>query len=473
MSIICRDIDTEIFKYLNISDKKNMSKINKYYNNFVKKQIGNIYDFYKIIDTIKFDYTQYTGTHLTFFKSCIFGKIDVCEYLLNTGKYNINIDNEFAFRLICEHHVDMIPWILPQVKHIYAHIKHHGVLYSSSLNYDFNAMKNILNIVDIAAINSDEMHTIFLNKNMSLDKIKYFCEHISVSLFMNHHIFDIICARNDMDILQYVYKKFPCVVSVEAFENACLKNNVEVFKWLLSIRNDFDITVNNNYLYKKTCYYGNIEFFQLLLNIYDPFSSSFYEDCFKNAIDGNKPEMVKFLYSIKPDINIHKGDGMYLHSAIQNNNNYETIRVLFELNSVNNFDADSRRYLLKNVYRDNDLNLIETLINSKSVNINAFINYAIKDKNKMEHILKNIKLFDITKTKILKNLIDKSYELFNYFLLILGKIDITKIKHKKIVALCKHDINLALLLPKYDNRLSFIIENNKIIRYAISHNIED
>lgn len=117
--------------------------------------------------------------------------------------------------------------------------------------------------------------------------------------------------------------------------------------------------------------------------------------------------------------------------------------------------------------------MIETLINSKSVNINAFINYAIKDKNKMEHILKNIKLFDITKTKILKNLIDKSYELFNYFLLILGKIDITKIKHKKIVALCKHDINLALLLPKYDNRLSFIIENNKIIRYAISHNIED
>jgi len=107
-----------------------------------------------------------------------------------------------------------------------------------------------------------------------------------------------------------------------------------ILKWLLEIKPDINISVNNEQAFYTACYHGSIEVAKWLLEIKPNINISinndyiFRECC--NGIESNYTT-IKWLLEIKPDINIEANN----HNAFKNACEYDAIEIANFLISLN------------------------------------------------------------------------------------------------------------------------------------------
>jgi len=89
------------------------------------------------------------------------------------------------------------------------------------------------------------------------------------------------------------------------FNWACSNGELEIAKWLVSVKPDIDISENNENAFNKACEYGYLELAKWLLLVKPDINISVdNEKAFCGACENNELEVAQWLLSVKPDINI-------------------------------------------------------------------------------------------------------------------------------------------------------------------------
>lgn len=96
-----------------------------------------------------------------------------------------------------------------------------------------------------------------------------------------------------------------CHCNEFAFCTACCFGHTEVAKWLLCVKPDINISVNNDATFRVTCQYGCLSTAQWLLSLKPDIDISAGRDfAFRLACTNGHIETARWLLSVKPDINI-------------------------------------------------------------------------------------------------------------------------------------------------------------------------
>jgi hypothetical protein len=96
-----------------------------------------------------------------------------------------------------------------------------------------------------------------------------------------------------------------CLCKEFAFCNACCFGHTSVAKWLLSVKPEIDISVNNDAVFRVACQYGNLSTAQWLLSVKPDINISAGHDfAFRFACTNGHLETARWLLSVKPDIDI-------------------------------------------------------------------------------------------------------------------------------------------------------------------------
>jgi ankyrin repeat protein len=105
-----------------------------------------------------------------------------------------------------------------------------------------------------------------------------------------------------------------------------------ILKWLFEIKPDINISANNDLAFYYACYYGSIEIAKWLLEIKPDINISVDNDyIFRECCHNNNLTIIKWLLEIKPNINIEANN----HGAFKNaceNNAIEIANFLISLN---------------------------------------------------------------------------------------------------------------------------------------------
>ena len=89
----------------------------------------------------------------------------------------------------------------------------------------------------------------------------------------------------------------------------CKNGNIEIAKFLFQIKPDINISINEEEIFRQACKNGNIEIAKFLFQIKPDINISINEEeIFKQACYNGNIEIAKWLLQIKPDINISIND---------------------------------------------------------------------------------------------------------------------------------------------------------------------
>lgn len=149
-------------------------------------------------------------------------------------------------------------------------------------------------------------------KQGNIDIIKWLLEEkqdINI-IISNEFAFMTACSNGYLEIAQFIYEKYKIMNYKSekyelAFINSCRSNNIELPKWLLTIKPDINISIGDEWAFRNACTFGKLDIAKWLLQIkpnIDIVIRNNYSFCF-SCIE-NQIEIVKWLLEIKPDIYI-------------------------------------------------------------------------------------------------------------------------------------------------------------------------
>ena len=194
------------------------------------------------------------------------------------------------------------------------------------------------------------MNRAFLDlcKKGNLEEIKkFYFNSPTINIFIfadSYYAFLISCEYGHLDVAKWLLKVKPDInISVNnecAFRYACVNGHLEVAKWLLKIKPDINISANNEFAFIHSCEYGHLEIAKWLLEVKPDINISAKNDLvFQIVCQEGYLDVAKWLLEVKPDINIYNIIEDYCNDEIKkwlkslkncnNNNNYfkETIEI--------------------------------------------------------------------------------------------------------------------------------------------------
>ena len=264
-------------------------------------------------------------------------------------------------------------------------------------NYkSINILKETILICALKSGNKDLVN--YLLKNTDVD--------INCSDIYNNTALNLVCGLGYIDQLQILLDKGVDINKNQynGFISACKNGNIEIINKLLEydVKTNY-VDENNKSGFMHACINGNLELVNLLLNKDNNFKNNtnnknvtpLMYSCLENQID-----VVKLL--IKNGVNINKcdNDGLNALDYACNKNNINLVKLLLEkninksknviLNCINNKLEEISILLLESGYDDkfenlllkgcknNLYNLVNYLINKKSINLNYYKHDFIK-----------------------------------------------------------------------------------------------
>ena len=127
--------------------------------------------------------------------------------------------------------------------------------------------------------------------------------------FINNVGFNWACSNGELEIAKWLVSVKPDIYISEnnenAFNKACEYGYLELAKWLLLVKPDINISVDNEKAFRYACINGKLIVAQWLLSIKPDINISVEDEyAFCGACENNELEVAQWLLSVKPDINI-------------------------------------------------------------------------------------------------------------------------------------------------------------------------
>ena len=319
MWIIYKDIDLYFIDLLydanEIDTLKLISLINKKYNLIIKNKLEKFYEFYENDAYIK-------NINYIFLKSCAFGEIKICKYLIKKDSDTIIKHGEYiyknAFGISCEKgHIEIAKWIYSLNT-----IKLDDII--SSLGY--SCVKGHLEIVKwlySLYMTNERVKTKVNKKNIDINRIIEVCcinGHLEIinwfysiyesnglenTIYINNS-FMISCENNHLDVAKWIYPLCKYTTDKEKhdtnsyiFRPVCAKGHLEIAKWLIEVDPYIDINSNNNYALNKSCENDDIKMVKWLCSI----GAIITDEIFQISCRSGYIEIVKELILIGNKIN--------------------------------------------------------------------------------------------------------------------------------------------------------------------------
>jgi len=307
---------------------------------------------YNDLECIKWLYNKrpdidiFNNNYGLFIDSCNYNKKDILEWLL-TLKPDL-LDNTFHFNKILK----------KIIKHNCPYIDIFIWLYE--LKYKDYHPDNIVKLIKISMKDSTieiyrYLSSKYTNFEINLEDLKYICKKNSfnmIKIVFNDHsniknqinteyitnLFnESIKNDNFMILIELLFKEFSnIIIDNKTIHNAFLSGNRKLIKFILNMKNDFDLTYNNNIILNDLCNFGYINFniikylfrlnkninlklndnklFKTCLKFRDYIMSkwllkkidniildSSYDKYFKNLCNNNEHKLVKLLNKLNPD----------------------------------------------------------------------------------------------------------------------------------------------------------------------------
>lgn len=480
MSIVSTlDINKLIFDYLSTKDVKNMSHVNKYYWNFTRrKYLKEFYDFFNIhVHSIKFEYTDYTESHAVLFKSIIYGNIQICDYLINIG-YDINIDEEFSFRLACKYqNTSFLEYIYPKVKNIFASKNYQDALCFTMFNDNPLNCSNVDFIIDkygVDFIFSDQYcKYFFLVISMTCDiyHMQHLCKYISVEKFNEKNIFSIVCACENLKIAKFLFDKYSPSITYDCFSHACLNDRVGTFLWLYENHKNFDFSQDDYGLYKISL--NSISCLEQLFKINRNVPEPIIMYLCITAIDLNKLNIFMYLITKIMDFdNCQNYFNKFIKRSVELKH-YDIANFLVKkMQSIITYNVFTVDPLFENAYINYDHHILKLLIKHTTKLQKCICNYGISN-DILNIIFENIEpSIDLKNTLTIK-IFNEPFNCVENFLSKVTDIDMSNISLSNMCKFYKKYPSLAHKLCDYDKNFRIIIDNDtKIVQYIIEKNIE-
>ena len=217
MSLINKDIDGILIKLLSIKQAKVLCQVNTYYRTFVKKYLENHYNFFKNVRDIKLQ--PMIVLERTLIKAIITNNIDVCKYLVNECRFNVNVYMDYTFQYSCNEccNLDMAKWLYSV-----------GVLSRESIQSAFST-----------ACRSGRLNVaqwLFSLGNIDI--------HID-----DEYAFRWSCSNGKLDVAKWLHSIGNINIhdrDNDAFKWSCIYNRVEVAEWLCTLYSGYCIEFVNN-----------------------------------------------------------------------------------------------------------------------------------------------------------------------------------------------------------------------------------
>ena len=155
MSLINKDIDTILLRFLEIDDLRNLYQTNKYYYNKIKPLLQSFIDFHLQKNMIKLP-IWIKNYAILFNKTIIFGKLDVCKYYNKYYNFDIKTITD-SFHLTCMNgHLEIAKWLINTFPNIDIHAEDEYAFRYSCYNGNLLIAKWLIEIfpnIDIHAYN--------------------------------------------------------------------------------------------------------------------------------------------------------------------------------------------------------------------------------------------------------------------------------------------------------------------------------
>ena len=220
--IIFKDIDIYfinlLFDHNEINLLKNISELNKKYNQIIKEKLKDFYAFWNYISSIKYKFN-------IFAESCIFGNLNVVKFYKN--KINDEKLDKY-FYLSCEYgHLDIAKWLYTLNGKIKIHYGNEGPFRLSCENGYLHIAQWIY----------------------SLDGEIY------IHMY-DDYAFRWSCKNGHLNIAQWLYSldnKIDIHIGADwAFIKSCKYGHLSVVQWLYSLDGEINIHANNDYAFKRS-----------------------------------------------------------------------------------------------------------------------------------------------------------------------------------------------------------------------------
>jgi hypothetical protein len=129
---------------------------------------------------------------------------------------------------------------------------------------------------------------------------------------------DKACNNRDLDALKQIYQENPDSINFWAesiFRLSCELTYFPIAKWIYEIKPDINISTNDDMPFRCACTRG-LEFAKWLYERKPDINiSAQNEEAFRNACEFGHLDLAQWLYQIKPDINISADDDYALRCA--------------------------------------------------------------------------------------------------------------------------------------------------------------
>ena len=129
---------------------------------------------------------------------------------------------------------------------------------------------------------------------------------------MNIDSFIELCNKGSLEKVKTEVKKnsnLNLTSFKKAFCNTCINGHLEIAKWLLEIKPDINVSIDDEQLFYNTCINGHLKVAKWLLKIKPDINISINDEyTFSNTCENGHLKVAKWLLEIKPDINISIND---------------------------------------------------------------------------------------------------------------------------------------------------------------------
>jgi ankyrin repeat protein len=242
----------------------------------------------------------HSNNNLALKLACINGQFDIIKWLLNFDENNSVTNINWAFQIICRRgYLIIAQWLHNSYSNI-----NYNLAFKISCGYgNLDMVKWLLSIENNNINISDEDGEAFYLacKNHYYEVTDFLLEKNIIIDYEIH--FYRACIENLFDYAKYLVKNnkdidFSKIANICFFET-CLKGNLDMLSWLLTIiKNDINIDYNNAFL--AACKNGHLHVMKWLLSIKnDKININESDDCvFKMACENGYLNIVKWLLSI-------------------------------------------------------------------------------------------------------------------------------------------------------------------------------
>lgn len=387
------EIEDLILNYLDpIKTFQSLIPVNKYYHELITHR-----DMYIKLKSCCNSKNQHTEAILPMYKkekifyhACIFGYLDIVEYLYQMyhNKINIHIYDDIIYRHSCEYgQLEIVKFLLQTVKNI-------NIYTQGSYGFQKSCQNN---------------HT-----ELTKFLYQYSLEH-SKNGHTRDYTFYYLCTHEYYDIAQWIYslpepvdKHFINCDYYELVTCCCKSNKLDIVQWIYSIKKDFYVgnRMSNNYFFRLACQFSDLSIIKWL---YDTIATQIDIDAkneflFWKEYNPCHMEKIEFLFSTCDRLNIDINYPLTFRACYKTGN-LEVVKWFYQFaldrnNKINIHYHNDRafRYCCENNHFDiaqwiyqislDDDNVIDVSIDDEC----AFINSCWHGKFKIAKSLYKISL---------------------------------------------------------------------------------